>query len=415
MPHSLRTLPPAALVLLLAALSMFGPFSIDTMFPAFPEMEAYLHIGPVEMQQTLSVYLLAFAVMALLHGPLSDALGRRPVILAGVACFVLASVGCALATNLWQLLLCRALQGVFAGAGLIVGRAIIRDQFAGADAQRVMSRVTMVFGLAPALAPIVGGLISTRLGWQAIFWFLALFALVILALCWRWLPETHAPAARLPLAVRPLLRGYGSMLSRTLFVQLALSASFNFSALFVYIASAPAFVLKHLHMGATDFGYLFVPVIGGMMAGAFLSGRLAGRWPLAATIRLGYGLMLAGGAVNVAYCLAMPQVAWPWAVLPVIALGVGISLCFPTINLLMMDLYPERRGSVASLQSFLSLMLSAVVAGAIAPWLAHAPLLLALGSLAFTSLGFLAWCLAKRQVGEFAADVEFHAAAEVVP
>src|SRR5690606_36154350 len=142
---------------LLAGLAMFGPFSIDTIFPAFPQMAAELHASPVAMQQTISVYMIAYALMSLLHGPLSDSFGRRRVILAGVAIFVLASIGCALSGSLGGLLAFRALQGMSAGAGLIVGRAIIRDCFEGPDAQRLMSTVSMLFGIAPALAPISGG------------------------------------------------------------------------------------------------------------------------------------------------------------------------------------------------------------------------------------------------------------------
>ena len=139
---------------LLAALAMFGPFSIDTIFPAFPAIEADLHASPFAMQQTISVYMVAYALMSLLHGPFSDSLGRRRVILVGVVVFSLASVGCAMAGSIEALLAFRALQGMSAGAGLIVGRAIIRDCFDGVEAQKLMSTVSMIFGIAPAIAPI---------------------------------------------------------------------------------------------------------------------------------------------------------------------------------------------------------------------------------------------------------------------
>ena len=128
------------LALILGGLAMFGPFSIDTMFPAFPAMGAQFGADKLAMQQTISVYLLAYALTSVVHGPLSDALGRRKVILAGLVLFVLASVGCALATDLGTLLLFRAMQGLSAGVGLIVGRAVIRDVLHGDDAQRLMSR-----------------------------------------------------------------------------------------------------------------------------------------------------------------------------------------------------------------------------------------------------------------------------------
>ena len=136
------------LALLLGGLAMFGPFSIDTIFPAFPEMGAQLGADKIAMQQTISVYLIAYALTSVVHGPLSDAIGRRRVILGGLAVFTLASAGCAMSMDLGTLLMFRALQGLSAGVGLIVGRAVIRDVLHGHDAQRLMSQVSMIFGIA---------------------------------------------------------------------------------------------------------------------------------------------------------------------------------------------------------------------------------------------------------------------------
>ncbi|TWI08277.1 DHA1 family bicyclomycin/chloramphenicol resistance-like MFS transporter [Lysobacter ruishenii] len=140
LPISVRTL-----AILLGGLAMFGPFSIDAIFPAFPVMGAALGADKVAMQQTLSVYLVAYALMSLVHGPLSDAIGRKRVILWGLAVFTLASVGCALSRDMGTLLAFRVLQGLSAGVGLIVGRAVIRDVLHGDDAQRLMSQVSMIF------------------------------------------------------------------------------------------------------------------------------------------------------------------------------------------------------------------------------------------------------------------------------
>lgn len=384
------------LVILLAGLSMLGPFSIDTIFPAFPQIAGDLRVGGLAVQQTISLYMLAFALMALWHGPLSDAYGRRPVILVCLGVFVLASVGCALSVSLPQLLLCRALQGFSAGAGLIVGRAIIRDRFAGAAAQRVMSSVTMLFALAPAIAPIIGGWIVSHTRWPVIFWMLTLFGLLLLLACALCLRESHPPAARLSLVPARLLQRYGVMLRHRNFLWLALSASFNFSALFLFIASAPAIVLDILRLGPGDFGYLFVPVIGGILLGAYASGRLAGHRSPQATVNLAYGLMLSGAGGNVLYCLSVGSVAWPWAVLPIMVQGAGMSLAFPTLSLLMLDQYPNERGAASSLQSFLQLMLSAAVAGLLSPALSGSAATLALGALACVVLGAGAWVMAKR-------------------
>ncbi|MBS0344709.1 MAG: MFS transporter, partial [Proteobacteria bacterium] len=145
--------PRWALAVLLAVLGMLGPFSIDTYIPAFSGIARSIGASPVEMQQTLSAYLFGFAFMNLFHGALSDSFGRRPVVLSGIAVFTLASLGCALSQTIGQLVLFRALQGMAAGAGIVVSRAVIRDMFPPAEAQRVMSQVTIYFGIAPAIAP----------------------------------------------------------------------------------------------------------------------------------------------------------------------------------------------------------------------------------------------------------------------
>ena len=158
-----QVIPMRRLALLLGGLAMFGPFSIDTIFPAFPSIGAELGADKLAMQQTISIYLVAYALMSVVHGPLSDAIGRRKVIIGGLAVFAVASAGCALATDFATLLAFRVLQGLSAGVGLIVGRAVIRDVLHGDDAQRLMSQVSMIFGIAPAIAPVIGGWL---LGWS---------------------------------------------------------------------------------------------------------------------------------------------------------------------------------------------------------------------------------------------------------
>jgi Arabinose efflux permease len=197
-----KQLSPGRIALLIGGLSMFGPFAIDAIFPAFPQMGAQLGADKLAMQQTISVYLLAYAFMSLFHGALSDALGRKRVIVGGLVVFILASIGCALSRDMGTLLFFRALQGLSAGVGYIIGRAVIRDLYEGDDAQRLMSHVSMVFSIAPAIAPIIGGLLLGWTGWTGVFWFLVGFSTLLLLTTWLWLPETHPPHARQP-ACRP--------------------------------------------------------------------------------------------------------------------------------------------------------------------------------------------------------------------
>ena len=384
-------IPLRRLALLLGGLAMFGPFSIDTIFPAFPEMGAALGADKLAMQQTISVYLVAYALMSVVHGPLSDAIGRRRVILGGLVVFILATVGCALSTDLATLLVFRAVQGLSAGVGLIVGRAVIRDVLHGDDAQRLMSQVSMIFGIAPAIAPVIGGWILGWSHWPMIFWFLVAFSTALLLATWRALPETHPASERLAPRPRELLRGYAGIFLNPRFQRLAAAGTFNFGALFLYIASAPAFVLDILGLGQDAFAWFFVPMIGGMMAGAWTSGRIAGRVSGVAQVRLGFACCGAAVAVNLLYNLLVSEPAVPWAVLPMMLNAFGVALVFPILTLAILDMYPRQRGSASSLQAFTSLVLNAIIAGALSPLLSDDPLWLAIGAVVFALLGWAIW------------------------
>ena len=374
---------------------MFGPFAIDTMFPAFPAIGAQLQASPLVMQQTLSVYMIAYALMSLLHGPLSDSLGRRKVILAGVAIFTLASVGCALSRTIGELLAFRAIQGMSAGAGMIVGRAIIRDCFDGAAAQRLMSTVSMIFGIAPAIAPIIGGWIIAFAHWPMIFWFLAAFAGLLWIACLVLLPETHALERRNALSVRSMAKTYRIIMRDPVFLPLVFAGTLGFNALFVYISSAPAFVIGLLGLDAQQFAWLFIPAIGGLMLGSFLSGRLAGRVSGTATIRLGYSIMLGASAINIATTLLLTKPMVPWSVLPIGLHSMGIGIAFPTLTLNLLDRFPRHRGGASSMQAFFSLVMSTILAGAVSPLVSDSALKLALTAGGITAVGFIAWRLCR--------------------
>lgn len=388
---STATASRARLAFVLGALAMFGPFSIDTVFPAFGAMADDLGSTPVAVQQTISSYLLGYGLMSLFHGAISDAVGRRPVILWGIALFGLASVGCALSTDLTTLLVFRFIQGLCAGVGMIVGRAVIRDVFDGEEAQRLMSQVSMIFSIAPAIAPIVGGWILGFGDWHAIFWFLAVLSLVLGALVWRVLPETHPPERRLPLHAGLLMGNYVAMIQHRRFVWLVAVTTMNFAALFLYIASAPVVVMTHLGMGESDFGWFFVPVISGMLAGAWATGRAAGRFAARTMVMAGFACCLVAALANLAYAAIAPGYAYPWAILPLMLLSFGVALVFPQLMLQLLDLYPTQRGSASSMQAFLSLMFQAGVAGLLSPMLSASPLFLALAAAALSALAFGLW------------------------
>jgi DHA1 family bicyclomycin/chloramphenicol resistance-like MFS transporter len=254
----------------------------------------------------------------------------------------------------------------------------------------------MIFGIAPAIAPIVGGWVVAVAHWPMIFWLLAAFAAALWLACMAWLPETHPVERRVPLSVAELASTYRRIGRDRAFLPLALAGTLNFNALFVYIASAPAFVLNLLKLDALHFAWLFIPAISGMMLGAFLSGRLAGRLSAAATVRLGYAIMLGAAALNVVIALVLPTPRVPWSVLPIGLHAIGIGINFPTLTLLLLDRFPHHRGAVSSVQAFVSLVISAIVAGAISPLLSDSTLKLALCVAVATSCGFLSWRIYRR-------------------
>ncbi len=377
-----------ALAFLLAALSTIGPFSIDTFLPAMPAIGAALQVGPLEMQQALSVYLLCFSVMMLWHGPLSDSVGRRPVLLVSCLLFGLASLGCAMANTLPQLLLFRALQGLCGGAGGVVGRAIIRDCLDGVAAQKLMSHVTMLFSLSPAIAPVVGGFLFGHFGWHSIFLFMACVGGFLFLYCLVGFRESHPRELRQPLDFFGLLSNYWIIGRQPRFLLLTAAIAFNFAGFFLYIPSAPVFVMKHLGLGHDQFIWLFGPSVGGIMLGAFLSGRMAGRRSAREIVNAGYLVMACGAGFNLVHAL-MFEPSLPWSVLPMLVYNVGMALASPSIMLNLMDQFPSLRGTASSLQGFSQTLLSSLVAGIFAPLLWNSPTTLALGTCGFLLLGFL--------------------------
>jgi DHA1 family bicyclomycin/chloramphenicol resistance-like MFS transporter len=382
--------PPWALAVLLAVLGMLGPFSIDTYIPAFSGIAAAIGATPVQMQQTLSAYLFGFAFMNLFHGALSDSFGRRPVVLWGLVVFTIASAGCALSQTIGQLVFFRALQGLSTGAGIVVSRAVVRDMFPPAQAQKVMSQITIYFGVAPAVAPIIGGWLFVHAGWHAIFWFLTGVGVVLFAANAKLLPETLHREHRQPFNARNLLQGYGQLGSNPRFLLLALASGVPFNGMFLYVLSAPEFLGTHLRLAPTQFFWFFILSIGGIMAGAWVSGRLAGRIAPKTQIRHGFVVMLAVSLLNVAANLLLAPQAW-WALLPIAVFGFGWSLMVPVVTLLVLDLNPDRRGLASSLQMVIGSTANGIVAGVISPLVMHSTRLLAITSLLMMGVGLLAW------------------------
>jgi len=382
-----ETLPaPRGIAPVLAALATLGPFSIDTYLPSFGAIGESLLATPQQVQQTLTAFLLPFALMTLWHGPISDAFGRRRVILVAVALFVLASLGCVFVTRIEDLWLLRALQGMTAGAGMIVCRAIIRDLYDGAPAQRLIAQIMIMFALAPMIAPLLGGWLQTWFGWRAVFALLVFLSGALWLACWKFLPETLPEHRRQSLRVDYLASAYRSLLGAPSFLLICGALAFNFAAFFIYVLSAPVFLVHHLGVSATGFLWLFGPAMSGLVLGACLSSVLATRLSRAGTIAIGYLVMGVAAAFNVGWNLSSAA-ALPWSVLPLFVFTFGMSLQLPSLTLLALDMFPEQRGLAASCQAFVQAAVNVLAAALIAPVLCESALSLALGMAGLSLLG----------------------------
>ena len=208
-------------VITLAALSSLAPFAIDTYLPAFHIISKDLLTSPQGIQQSLTFYLLPYTVMLLFHGPISDSIGRIKTLQWGLVLFFLASLGCIFSTTIESLWFFRALQGIGGGAGSVVARAMVRDLYHGAEAQRVMATVQILFGIAPAIAPMIGGLLL-GIHWQAIFVFLAAYSAIAMVMGSTILPETIKQKMRVPFSIGGSIKRYKSLILNKEFILLVI-------------------------------------------------------------------------------------------------------------------------------------------------------------------------------------------------
>ena len=311
-------------------------------------------------QQTLTVYLISFAFMTLFYGTLSDSFGRRPVILWSLVLYLLSSIGAGCANSLGWLLIFRFIQGLSAGAGSVVGRAIVGDLLSGAEAQRMMSYISVVFGLAPAVAPIIGGWLQAATGWRSIFYFIAFFALVLLLVCMRSLPESLPREKRHPFHFKVIVAHYWQVGRHARFMFRCLGGALAFCGVAIYVSSAPAFIIDLLHLSVKEFAWLFIPLIGGMTFGSVLTGRWSLTHTPAYIIRVGFAFMIIATLANVAYTTFF-VVSVPWAVLPLCIYAIGLGIVMPAMAIMTLEMFPQVRGLASSLQGFVFMTLFVAV------------------------------------------------------
>lgn len=352
-------------VIALAILASLAPFAIDTYLPGFHIIASDLLSTPSYVQQSLTFYLIPYTVMTLFHGAISDSIGRITTIKWGLALFFFASIGCALSTSVEELWFFRALQGIGGGAGNVVARAMVRDLYEGAQAQRVMATIQIIFGIAPAVAPIVGGFLLDY-EWQSIFIFLALYAGIAIFLSSKILPETMPLKDRLPFDLKSISKRYRTIFKDKEFIFLILSISANFSAFFLYVLASPIFLIDLLGFSEKQFAYLFVPTVCGMIMGSFIAKKTAGVISPSKVTRFGYVWMALITISNVVFCYFFDNN--PIVNIGFIALyNIGMAAIMPIISIAALDCFPKARGTAASGQAFMQMLFSSAVAGVIVP------------------------------------------------
>ncbi|MEK9771118.1 MAG: multidrug effflux MFS transporter [Nitrosomonadales bacterium] len=373
-------------IIILAALTALAPFAIDTYLPAFHQIEIDLNSTSEFVQQTLTFYLIPYTLMTLFHGAISDSIGRLKTIFIGLTLFSIASIGCAFAQSIEMLWFFRMLQGLGGGAGNVVARAMVRDLYSGANAQKAMATVQMIFGIAPAIAPVIGGLLL-GFGWQSIFLFLMLYAILITYFAVKKLPETINFHNKIPFNLNNILTRFKDLTLNQEFIFLVLAVSFNFSAFFLYVLASPVFLVDLLGFSSSEFGFLFIPTVTGMILGSFLSRRAAGKISSSSLLKFSYIWMLIIVSFN--FILSNFFEPTPFLNIGLIALyNIGMATAMPVLSLKALDCFQAMRGTAASGQAFSQMLTSSIVGGIVVPLLWTSLGELATGMMIIFFIGF---------------------------
>ena len=356
----------ARLTLVLGAIMALGPLALDMYLPALPMLEAEFAVTPARVQHTVSAYLFGMAIGQFVMGPLSDRFGRKPPLLGGLALFVLASVGCALAQDIGAFVLLRFAQALGGSSIMVIVRAVIRDRFDAIQSAQVLSLMMLVMGAAPILAPLAGGWLLVAASWHWIFWLLAAYALLCIATAFFFLDESHPVHAR-SLSIGGALAGMLPLARHRLFVGPALVFMFSFGAFFAYLAAAPFAFIQYFGIPAERFGIYFgVNAFGFIMVSQLNRRLVAGRGPRKV---LGWGVSILALAAVLLLACALTGLGGFAAVFAALFFVVAsLGLIASNVSAVAMAPFGDRAGGAASLLGF-SQALTGVAASAAVGWI----------------------------------------------
>lgn len=355
-------LSPKSLVTtaLIASLVALGPLATDMYLPAFPALAKFFGTGITEVQATLSLFMVGFAIAQLLYGPLSDHFGRKPVMLGGIGLFLLTSLAIPFADSIDTLMWLRLLQALGGSAGPVLGRAMVRDIYGPRESARLLSYIGTAMAMAPAVAPILGGYLVIWFGWESIFLFLALYAAIGWLLLASRVPETYPPGEHRVLSLRQMLGNYAILLADSRWRWYSLSGSFIFAGLFSFLSGASFVIIEHFGVAEQRFGLLFALVVAGFMTGTLIGGRLARSQGFDRLILLGASLAAIGGSVMGLLMLA--GVDRLEAIIgPHMLYMVGVGIVMPQSMAGALAPYPRIAGTSSALMGFLQMGFAALV------------------------------------------------------
>lgn len=350
------------MALVLGLLSAIGPFAIDMYLPALPDIGRHLGADVGSVQLTLTVFFLSIGLGQLLYGPVSDMVGRKPPLVAGLVLFALASIGCALATDIHTLVALRFVQGLGAAAGMAIPRAIVRDLHTGPEAARLMSLLMLVFSVSPILAPLAGSGVIALTGWRGVFWAVALAAVAGLLLVRGALTETRSAAERVDSSLGSALRGYSLLLRDRHYLGLVFIGACAMAGFFVYLAGSPFVLINHYGLTPTQYSLAFGVNAAAFIGAAQLTGRLGRRFGLPA---LAKGAVTASGLVLLAllaYYLAGGDQLAVLITLNFVATGF-MGLVIPTVSVLALDKHGAIAGTASALMGTLQMLCGSAAMG----------------------------------------------------
>ena len=350
--------------LLLTALVAFGPVSTDLYLPSLPAMTGAFGTEVAQVQLTLSVFIAGFAVSQILFGPVSDRFGRRPVLLVGLSVYLIASIGAVFASGIDDLITWRFVQGVGAGSGPVLARAVVRDLYEGDAAARVLSFMSSAMALAPLVAPIFGGQLQILFGWEANFIVLAIFGGAVLAATWIKLNETNRFMDSQALNPGRLLSNYLALLRHRGFLGYTLVVSFAYAGLFCFISGSSFVLIDVLKVPTEYFGFCFAAVVAGYASGSFVTGKLTATWGIPKLITLGSALALVAGSVLSGLAWAGVETLWA-IIVPMPAVFFSLGFCLPTGTAAALKPFPKIAGSASSLMGFIQLSTGALAGAAV--------------------------------------------------